>query len=1079
MSPLRLRASVALGFAAVLATTTAATPARADWVATGTFQYRDRVQDLSGFTGSEPDRPARHVDVQVYDGTTNAVLASGATDAAGAYSIPVVDAQVRTVRVRMVSLSAGTPGLLLDVRNNTSARQAYSVASAPVAGHAPTTNVNFGTVTALAGAGAEAFNVFDVLLDGCDHYALLTGGRPAIRVTAYWQTGSVDGTFFSSSDNSIHLRDGEAWDDTVIGHEQGHFVSHNWSNDDNPGGTHFIGDNYQDIRLSWSEGFATWWASTTRRAFGRLPLPPAYVDTDGGPGAGRLNFSFELEGPNVPAAGAGSEVAVAAALYDVVDDAATPDYAAPGDDDPLARPEADPWDVIDDVIPLPSYSNISLEDFWDAWFRPGSSKGFQSEMEAAFAALSVRYANDAFEPDGSFAAADPIPVTGAPQERTFWTGLDEDFARFDAVAGQAYVVETTDLLSDANTSLVVYAPDQSTVLGSNADRTASDPSSRVAFTAAVTGVHYAKVLHAPDLGIYGTYALRVLHDPAPGMPTFTDVGAASGTATTANSRGCAWGDVDGDGDPDLFVATLGGASLLYRNAGGVFADRAAAWGATVPGDTEGAAWCDYDKDGDLDLFTTAIGPCHLLQNRRADTGDSVFVDVTAAAGLAREFDGRTAAWGDADRDGFADLYVTDADGQPALFRNDGDGTFTDVAEAVGVRFPGASISAAWCDFDRDGDDDLYVVNGDGPSVLYRNRLREDGTLSFEDRTDAAGVPAGRNGFSVEWGDFDGDGWQDLYVADGGDPNRLYRNRGDGAFDDVSFLRGVAEGHFSTSGAWGDADNDGDLDLFVGNLAAAGLAGFNLLYENLDGQWSASTELAASVQSRAAAWADYDRDGDLDLYLPLAAGQANQLLRNNSTNPRRVEIALLGRASNRDGFGATVRVRTPGRMQHRVVSGGAGFGSQASVPVEFGLGAATTADSVVVDWPSGKRSILVALAQGAYVVDELTAVDAGDADARFALALAPPSPHPAPGGRCRIAYSVPGARGGGAERVRIRLLDAAGRERRVLLDGPAAPGPGTALFDGRDGLGGRLAAGVYFVEIAAAGERAARKLVLLP
>ena len=1082
---MRVRAIALAALVVALLAPFAAAPARADWVASGRFLYKDRVQDLTGFTGSEPDRPARRVDVQILDATTSAVLATGATDGDGYYSIPVIDAQVRNVRARAVTLSSATPGLLLDVRNNTSARAAYTVTGAAVPGHVPTVNLDFGSLVALPGAGAEAFNVFDVLLDGLDFSASFRGGWPLVRLTAYWQTGAVDGTFYSGADNSIHLRGVEGWDDTVIGHEQGHFISHTGSNDDNPGGTHFIGDNFQDIRLSWSEGFATFWAAATRRAYGRTPVGPLYIDTDGAPGPGGLNFSFELETPSVEAHGAASEITVGALLWDILDDASAPDVMPGVDDDPLARPITDPWDVMASALPQPGVTNVSLEDFWDGWFRPGFSKGFQAEMEAAFAALDVRYRNDAFESDGTFAGAVPIATSGAPQAHSFWPVGDVDYARFDTTPGQTYVVETTDLLSDGNTHLTVYAPDQVAIVGFNDDRAALDASSRATFTATGPGPYYAKVLHAADLGVYGTYALRVLPVTNPGGTTFTDVAAAAGVANTGNSRGCAWGDVDADGDPDLFVANLGGGSALYRNNGGNFTDRTVAWNASVPGDVEGAAWCDYDKDGDLDLLVTSIGNLRLLQNRRANGGDSLFVDVTAAAGLLRAFDGRTCAWADADRDGFADVYVTDAAGSPAFYRNDGDGTFTDCAAAVGVLFPGASISAAWCDYDRDGDDDLYVVGDNTHGRLYRNALRNSGTLAFDDVTATAGTGAGANGFACEWGDFDGDGRLDLFVGDGGGTNRLYRNRGDGGFDEVAALRNVAIPMFTTTGTWGDADNDGDLDLFLGNLAQTGMAGINQLLENVGGQFTASPQLAASVATRSAAWADYDRDGDLDLYLTLANGQPNQLLRNNATNLKRVEIALLGRASNRDGFGATVRVRTGPLVQHRVVSGGSGFGSQPSAPVEFGLGAASTADSIVVDWPSGRRSILTAVPQGAWLVDEISAVDAGDPLAgnggAFTLALAAPTPQPARAGACRIAFTVPAAPHGGRSRVRLRLLDVAGRERRVLVEEAREPGPGAIAFDGRDSRGARLAPGLYFVELSAeeAAGSIARRLVVLP
>jgi len=288
--------------------------AQGSWIATGQFLYKDREQDATGFTGVEPDRPARRVDVQVFDATTLTVLATGATDASGNYSIPVTDALTRNVRVRMVALSSATPGLLVDVRNNASARIAYAVNGPQVNGHVPTADVNFGAVTAAAGAGGEAFNVFDVLLNGCDFFFLLEGARPNLRVTAYWEPLSVDGTYFLSSDNSVRLRGTEGYDDTVIGHEQGHFVANHWSKDQSPGGTHYIGDNHQDLRLSWSEGFATWYAASARRALGVGPRPDLYIDTDGSPGVGNLSFSYSFETPNVAANGGACEVAVTACL---------------------------------------------------------------------------------------------------------------------------------------------------------------------------------------------------------------------------------------------------------------------------------------------------------------------------------------------------------------------------------------------------------------------------------------------------------------------------------------------------------------------------------------------------------------------------------------------------------------------------------------------------------------------------------------------------------------------------------------------------------------------------------------------
>ncbi|MEP7027657.1 MAG: FG-GAP-like repeat-containing protein, partial [Candidatus Eisenbacteria bacterium] len=580
------------------------------WTASGQFLYHDREQDLGGFTGVEPNLPARRVDVQVVDATTSAALATGATDGSGNYSILVTDALTRNVRVRMVSLSSATSGLLVDVRNNASARVAYGVNGPTVSGHAPTVDVNFGAVVAAAGAGGEAFNVFDVLLNGSDFFAQLEGARPNLRVTAYWEATSVDGTYFLSGDNSVRLRGGEGYDDTVIGHEHGHFIANHWSKDQSPGGTHYIGDNHQDLRLAWSEGFATWYAAAARRALGVGPRPDTYIDTDGSPGIGNLNFSYSFETPSVPAHGAGCEVAVTACLWDTMDDPATADGTPGVDDDGLAHPVADPWEVIRNYLPQPAVSNVSLEDFWDGWFRPAANHGDLAAMEAAFGALDVRYAVDSGELDGTFAQARDLTPNGPPGERTIYPAGDLDYFRFAGVVGHNYVVETTDDLSGANTLLTVYASDQSTVVAANDDRNANDKTSRVSFVANATAFYYARVAHAADVGVYGSYALRV-SDGTTGA-VFVDVAAAQGVAHAGSFRGVAWGDVDGDGRPDLFATNLAGPAVLDRNLGGAFVDRASAWAASVPTASEGAAFCDYDKDGDLDLFVSTLGRTYLF-----------------------------------------------------------------------------------------------------------------------------------------------------------------------------------------------------------------------------------------------------------------------------------------------------------------------------------------------------------------------------------------------------------------------------------------------------------------------------------
>jgi hypothetical protein len=334
------------------------------------------------------------------------------------------------------------------------------------------------------------------------------------------------------------------------------------------------------------------------------------------------------------------------------------------------------------------------------------------------------------------------------------------------------------------------------------------------------------------------------------------------------------------------------------------------------------------------------------------------------------------------------------------------------------------------------------------------------------------VTAGVAASSCDWGDFDNDGWMDLYVTDSGGFTKLYRNQGNGTFVDQALDRGVRLPYVDTSAMWGDFDNDQDLDLFVTGLAQAGLLGTNHLFESVGGRFSAAPALSVSLPARSATWADFDGDRDLDVYIACANSVPNQLLRNNTGSHNAVAIALLGRASNRDGFGATVRVLANGIMQYRVVSGGSGFGSQNSIPVEFGLGPAATADSIVVDWPSGKRSVLTGLPPGSYLVDEVSAVSA-PAPGMATLQLLGPAPNPS-NGASAIAFRLPRA-----GRATLALYSVSGRRVRTLFDGTHAAGPGRFAFDGRSDEGVRLAPGVYALDLAFAGEHARSKMVILP
>jgi len=346
---------------------------------------------------------------------------------------------------------------------------------------------------------------------------------------------------------------------------------------------------------------------------------------------------------------------------------------------------------------------------------------------------------------------------------------------------------------------------------------------------------------------------------------FVDVTESSGIRATGYGMGVAAGDVDGDGDVDLYVANYG-PNQLWRNDGdGTFSDATAAANADDPRWSIGASFLDYDRDGDLDLYVVNYVEFDLERNPRCFTdssrrdycgpsafpplpdrllrnrGDGTFEDVTAPSGIAREAGaGLGVVSADLNRDGWPDLYVAN-DGQPNfLWLNQGDGTFRDDALFAGVALnregaPEASMGVDAGDFDGDGDDDLFMTHLMGESnTLYVN----DGTGLFEDRSLEAGLASGSvpyTSFGTAWADVDNDGWLDLFIGNGavrileervrqGDPypldqpNQLFWNDRGKRFLEITDRAGEAfrEAEVTRGAAFGDVDDDGDLDILVSN-----------------------------------------------------------------------------------------------------------------------------------------------------------------------------------------------------------------------------------------------------------------------
>ena len=319
---------------------------------------------------------------------------------------------------------------------------------------------------------------------------------------------------------------------------------------------------------------------------------------------------------------------------------------------------------------------------------------------------------------------------------------------------------------------------------------------------------------------------------APSPPTFErvqpDLFAEPGAQPNA------WADFDRDGDLDLFVGMRYSENRVYRNDAGTFVDVAPTLGLADPEDTRAAAWGDFDADGDLDLYVgypAGVG----TPNRLYRNDDQIFVDVATALGVDLVGTTRQPSWVDYDGDGDLDLFVAMRDQPNRLFRNDGAESFTDVTAESGLGDPRRTVGVVWFDYDRDGDLDIHVSNQNGDEdAFYRN----EGDGTFVDV--APGLGMNHPGRADEYGsvapavaDYDNDGDLDLFIATYG-PDILWSNNGDGTFTDVTDPATVGEDYHSTTAAWGDVDNDGRPDLVVTSYLSGVAEAEDHLFMNLGG-----------------------------------------------------------------------------------------------------------------------------------------------------------------------------------------------------------------------------------------------------
>jgi hypothetical protein len=446
--------------------------------------------------------------------------------------------------------------------------------------------------------------------------------------------------------------------------------------------------------------------------------------------------------------------------------------------------------------------------------------------------------------------------------------------------------------------------------------------------------------------------------------TFTDVTRAAGLAIESYGLGCAVADYDNDGFEDIYITTVGSNHLFHNLGNGKFADVTVKAGVADAGFATSAVWLDYDNDGKLDLFV------------------SHYIDWSIAKDQYCTLDNKNKTYCT------PQTYKGESS---TLFHNKGDGTFENVTKRAGLHDPTSkSLGVAMLDYDNDGWMDLFVANDTEPNKLYRNN--HNGT--FTDVGVQVGVAFSesgrvRAGMGVDAGDYDGSGWQSLVIGNfTNESMSLYRNDGSGLFVDEEISSGIRQMSLQAltfACFFFDYDLDGRLDIFAANGHVSDdisvvqptlkYAQPAILFHNSgnrkfeDASAKVGPAMQQAVVGRGAAYLDYDNDGDLDLVITANNGAARLLRNDNGNQNDLLRVKLVGTRANRDGIGAKVTLTTSsGARLFRMVKTGSSYASQSELPLTFGLGKPEAGRTVSFEivWPSGQKDSLSKISANQFI-----------------------------------------------------------------------------------------------------------------